>query len=33
MPASQICRRIASRRALRKYFAIAVANTFDGSWP
>ncbi len=33
MPASQISSRIASRVALRKYFAIAVANALEGSWP
>ena len=33
MPASQICSRIASRVALRKYFAIAVAKRFGGSCP
>lgn len=33
MPASQTSSRIASRVALRKYFAIAVAKTLGGSWP
>ena len=33
MPASHTCSRIASRVALRKYFAMAVANAFGGSWP
>ena len=33
MPASHTSSSIASRAALRKYFAIAVANTFGGSWP
>ena len=33
MPASHSSSRIASRSALRKYFAIAVANRFGGSWP
>ena len=33
MPASQTSSRIASRVGLPKYFAIAVANTFGGSWP
>ena len=33
MPASQTSSRIASRVALRKYLAMAVAKTLDGSWP
>lgn len=33
MPLSQTCSRMASRSALRKYFAIAVANRLGGSCP
>ena len=33
MPASHSWSRIASRVALWKYFAIAEANAFGGSWP
>ena len=33
MPALHTSSSIASRGALRKYFAIAVAKTLGGSWP
>ena len=33
MPALQTSSSTASRGALRKYFAIAVANGLGGSWP